>query len=558
MSAHRTPDLLFEYAAGARARGLEVIIAGAGGAAHLPGMTAAKTTPAGARRAGAVEGPRRPRLAAVDRADARRDSGGDLRHRRRRRQQRGAVRRGHPRQPAPRRSRRRSRRSAASRPPPCSPVPIRARTRAHDHWHRGRRPARPHARFGGLSARPRFPVPGPGGRCARRPGGAAPHRRLHGPRAARASSHGAARWSHSTGRTCRWRACAPWSGACTGRASPRRWRRSQCAQDRVSEKRLFARLAIPTTRWRAVDSRAAARARPSPRSGCRACSRPAASATTARARRCCAPAADAGRAWQRFGSAPLLYEEWVPFDCEVSVIGARGARGEVAIYPLCGNVHARGILRLTCAPYGPRRWQSHAGRYLERVLEHFRYTRRAHHRVLRAPRAADRQRDGPAGAQLRALDHRGRGHQPVREPPARDPGSAARRDPRARPQRHDQPDRQHARRGARLLATRGRAPARLWQASRARGARWGIAPWSSRPPPGGTRGRGACSRNWPPGCASRNIGREAKLACTSNRSNSRSCRSGSARTRSSFTCRNSMRAPRRTWSRPSGSPTASW
>ncbi|MGH8289643.1 MAG: 5-(carboxyamino)imidazole ribonucleotide mutase [Steroidobacteraceae bacterium] len=44
VSAHRTPDLLFEYASGARSRGLEVIIAGAGGAAHLPGMTAAKTS----------------------------------------------------------------------------------------------------------------------------------------------------------------------------------------------------------------------------------------------------------------------------------------------------------------------------------------------------------------------------------------------------------------------------------------------------------------------------------------------------------------------------------
>ena len=43
VSAHRTPDLLFEYADGAAARGLEVIIAGAGGAAHLPGMCAAKT-----------------------------------------------------------------------------------------------------------------------------------------------------------------------------------------------------------------------------------------------------------------------------------------------------------------------------------------------------------------------------------------------------------------------------------------------------------------------------------------------------------------------------------
>ena len=44
VSAHRTPDLLFEYAASAEERGLEVIIAGAGGAAHLPGMAAAKTT----------------------------------------------------------------------------------------------------------------------------------------------------------------------------------------------------------------------------------------------------------------------------------------------------------------------------------------------------------------------------------------------------------------------------------------------------------------------------------------------------------------------------------
>lgn len=44
VSAHRTPDLMFEYADLARSRGLKVIIAGAGGAAHLPGMVAAKTT----------------------------------------------------------------------------------------------------------------------------------------------------------------------------------------------------------------------------------------------------------------------------------------------------------------------------------------------------------------------------------------------------------------------------------------------------------------------------------------------------------------------------------
>lgn len=44
VSAHRTPDLMFEYAETARERGIQIIIAGAGGAAHLPGMVAAKTT----------------------------------------------------------------------------------------------------------------------------------------------------------------------------------------------------------------------------------------------------------------------------------------------------------------------------------------------------------------------------------------------------------------------------------------------------------------------------------------------------------------------------------
>lgn len=43
VSAHRTPDLLFEYASSVRERGIQVIVAGAGGAAHLPGMTASKT-----------------------------------------------------------------------------------------------------------------------------------------------------------------------------------------------------------------------------------------------------------------------------------------------------------------------------------------------------------------------------------------------------------------------------------------------------------------------------------------------------------------------------------
>ena len=53
----------------------------------------------------------------------------------------------------------------------------------------------------------------------------------------------------------------------------------------------------------------------------------------------------AARAWELLGATPLIYEEWVPFDCEVSIIGARGAGGETVIYPLCGNVHRGGVLR---------------------------------------------------------------------------------------------------------------------------------------------------------------------------------------------------------------------
>lgn len=62
VSAHRTPDRLWDYAAGAAGRGLKVIVAGAGGAAHLPGMTASKTTlpvigvPVPGRALGGVDG----------------------------------------------------------------------------------------------------------------------------------------------------------------------------------------------------------------------------------------------------------------------------------------------------------------------------------------------------------------------------------------------------------------------------------------------------------------------------------------------------------------------
>ena len=145
------------------------------------------------------------------------------------------------------------------------------------------------------------------------------------------------------------------------------------AQDRVAEKRLFERLGIPTTRWRAVESGAALER------AVREVGLPGVLKTRrlgydgkgqARIR----THQEALRAWQTLGDVPLIYEEWVPFECEVSIIGARSTRGETVFYPLNGNVHADGILRATRAPYGPARWHRSAVDYLTRCLEHFHYT----------------------------------------------------------------------------------------------------------------------------------------------------------------------------------------
>ncbi len=89
VSAHRTPERLFRYGREAEGRGLEVVIAGAGGAAHLPGMLAAITMLAGSGSAGREQGTPRPGFALVDRANATWSAGRNARHRSFRRGQRG-------------------------------------------------------------------------------------------------------------------------------------------------------------------------------------------------------------------------------------------------------------------------------------------------------------------------------------------------------------------------------------------------------------------------------------------------------------------------------------
>jgi 5-(carboxyamino)imidazole ribonucleotide synthase len=140
----------------------------------------------------------------------------------------------------------------------------------------------------------------------------------------------------------------------------------------VAEKRLFERLRIPTTRWHAVGSRRQLE-RALAAIGMPGVLKTRRLGYDGKGQAVIRAAGDAERAWTELGHVPLLYEEWVPFECEVSIIGARNQQGEIAVYPLCGNVHGDGVLRLTRAPYGPPRWQRRATRYLERVLSHFHY-----------------------------------------------------------------------------------------------------------------------------------------------------------------------------------------
>ena len=144
------------------------------------------------------------------------------------------------------------------------------------------------------------------------------------------------------------------------------------SQDRIAEKRLFAKLDIPTTRYAAVDSV------PSLVRALRAVGLPGVLKTRrlgydGKGQTVVRTIEDAWHGYEKLRGAPLIYEEFVPFDFEVSIIGARSRSGEIAIYPLNRNLHRDGILRLTRAPFGLPTLQRLAARHLRSVLEHFRY-----------------------------------------------------------------------------------------------------------------------------------------------------------------------------------------
>ncbi len=144
------------------------------------------------------------------------------------------------------------------------------------------------------------------------------------------------------------------------------------AQDRLFEKRSFERLGIPTTHFMPVDSRAAL-ARAVARIGLPGVLKTRRLGYDGKGQCVLRSAADLDAAWERLGAVPLLYEQFVPFDFEVSMIGARGRDGAVALYALNRNYHVDGILRVTRAPWPAPRLERAAALHMRRALEAFRY-----------------------------------------------------------------------------------------------------------------------------------------------------------------------------------------
>jgi len=144
------------------------------------------------------------------------------------------------------------------------------------------------------------------------------------------------------------------------------------AQDRLDEKRLFDELDIPLPPYYAIDSRDDMEA---------------AAATlglpmVVKTRRLgydgkgqfiVRSADDVTAAWTALGSQPLIAEQWVDFDYEVSTIGVRDAAGDVRVYPLTRNVHEDGILRISCSPVDDATLSRKASDYAHRLLEHLDY-----------------------------------------------------------------------------------------------------------------------------------------------------------------------------------------
>ncbi len=146
----------------------------------------------------------------------------------------------------------------------------------------------------------------------------------------------------------------------------------EITQDRLSEKKLFGELGIATPRWQAVDDLA------SLNDAVADIGRPSVLKTRrlgydGRGQSILTRDSDLESVYRRFDGVPLILEQFIDYEREVSVIGARSTRCECVFYPLAENVHRDGILRYSIAPFGDSQLQAAAEDYLQRLFERFDY-----------------------------------------------------------------------------------------------------------------------------------------------------------------------------------------
>lgn len=144
------------------------------------------------------------------------------------------------------------------------------------------------------------------------------------------------------------------------------------AQDRLAEKTLFWELGIPAPTFSTVDSLEELRDAVT-RVGLPAVLKTRRLGYDGKGQRVLQTAADLEPAWQALGAVPLILENFVAFEREVSVLAARSRNGETAFYPLVENQHRDGILRLSQAPFYAPELEQEGVDYARRLLARLNY-----------------------------------------------------------------------------------------------------------------------------------------------------------------------------------------
>lgn len=144
------------------------------------------------------------------------------------------------------------------------------------------------------------------------------------------------------------------------------------SQDRLHEKTLFRSLKIPTAPFAPVDSREDL-TRAVEAIGLPGVLKTRRLGYDGRGQRVLRKRSELDAAFAQLGGTPLIYEGFVDFSCEVSLIGVRSTRGATCFYPLSMNVHEDGILRYSVAPYRRASLEKQAHTYMRRLLRHLDY-----------------------------------------------------------------------------------------------------------------------------------------------------------------------------------------